>query len=81
MRISLYFILSLFIFQSCSSGEEEKLVTVENNFSLLISIDGSKEKHNQNRVDIHNNPTYDTIMSNLSVFKQNYPHYNAGRGC
>ncbi len=50
---------------------------VENNFSLLISIDGSKEKHNQNRVDVHNNPTYDTIMSNLSVFKQNYPHYFA----
>ncbi len=36
MRISLYFILSLFIFQSCSSGEEEKLVTVENNFSLSL---------------------------------------------
>lgn len=36
MRKTLIFILTLFLFQSCASGDEEQLITVGNKYSLSI---------------------------------------------
>lgn len=36
-----------------------------------ISLDGDKDIHDRQRIDIHGNPTYEKIMGNISILKQN----------
>lgn len=44
------------------------------NFSILISLDGPKEIHDQNRVFAATGKgTFDKIMENIKYIKQNYP--------
>ncbi|MDL2220303.1 Cys-rich peptide radical SAM maturase CcpM [Eubacteriales bacterium OttesenSCG-928-N14] len=48
----------------------------ENNISLLISIDGSKESHDKNRVFAANGKgTFDAIMNNMRWIKNRYPDF------
>jgi uncharacterized protein len=47
---------------------------VENNFSLLISLDGN-EKNNEYRVYKNGKPAFDTILENVNSLKTNYPLY------
>ena len=41
--------------------------------SIGISIDGTKECHDLNRVDIHGNGTYDSIIPNLEFIRKHIP--------
>lgn len=47
---------------------------VENNFKILISLDGNKE-NNSHRIDHHGNNSFDKIVRNLDLLKQSYPDY------
>ena len=47
----------------------------ENNFSLLISIDGPSEIHGRNRVFKNGKNSFNSIYNNLKLFKARYPEY------
>lgn len=48
---------------------------IKNNFSVLISLDGPKEVHDENR-KLHNGVgTFDKIMENLNYVKNVYPDF------
>lgn len=55
--------------------EEKAKFLVENDFSLLVSLDGPKRIHNRYRVFINNKGTFDTVLNNLKNIKSNYPDY------
>lgn len=38
---------------------------VKENFNVIVSLDGYKENHDKNRVDVMGNPTFDKVMSNI----------------
>lgn len=38
---------------------------VEKEFNVIVSLDGYKDNHDQNRVDINGNPTFDKVISNI----------------
>lgn len=49
---------------------------VENNFSILISLDGAKKAHDKNRIFANNHAgSFDVIMKNLDYIKLNFPEY------
>ena len=48
---------------------------VENQFSLLVSIDGPKKTHDQYRVFRNGKGTFDCIIRNLKKMKALYPEY------
>lgn len=48
---------------------------VENEFQILISLDGSKEEHDINRKFASGKGSFDTIMQNIRKFKEFYPEY------
>lgn len=43
------------------------------NFHIVISLDGSKEEHNMNRVFQSGEGSFDVIMNNLSAIKSKFP--------
>ncbi|WP_027183711.1 Cys-rich peptide radical SAM maturase CcpM [Desulfovibrio inopinatus] len=46
----------------------------ENEFTLLVSLDGPKEIHDKNRIfAATGGGTFDTIMANIAYMKENYP--------
>lgn len=47
---------------------------VENNFYLLISLDGNKENTSY-RLDKKGNPVFDIIVRNVDLLKNKYPEY------
>ncbi|RHJ75697.1 radical SAM peptide maturase [Parabacteroides sp. AM08-6] len=47
---------------------------VENNFSLLISLDGD-EKHDALRVDLNNRPSFKRVFKNVKDLQNKYPRY------
>lgn len=48
----------------------------ENNFNLMISLDGPKEIHDQNRVFAANKKgSYDTVIENIRKLWERQPHY------
>lgn len=48
---------------------------VENDFSILISLDGDKESHDRNRVKVNGGGSYDLVMKNLNRLRERYPEY------
>ena len=52
---------------------------VENNFQLLISLDGDRESHDANRVFKSGKGSFDLIMQNVRNFKVRHPSYVAER--
>jgi len=48
---------------------------VENDFTLAISLDGSKEEHDVNRKFINGQGSFDIIMKNIKRLKERYPKY------
>lgn len=48
---------------------------VENNFTLFVSIDGTRLYHDRHRKDISGRGTFDTISKNLEYIKTEYPEY------
>lgn len=48
---------------------------VENNFSLLVSLDGGKENHDAKRVFSDGRGTFDTVMKNLKKISRRYKDY------
>ncbi|MCD6115638.1 radical SAM protein [bacterium] len=48
---------------------------VENNFSLLISLDGPERIHDRYRVFKNSKGTFNTIMRNLKIMESMYPDY------
>jgi len=46
----------------------------KNDFSLLISLDGNREQ-NGYRVDKNGKNSFDRIIKNIHLLKNNYPHY------
>ncbi|OME05863.1 radical SAM/SPASM domain-containing protein [Paenibacillus odorifer] len=59
----------IFEFEMTTNGIllDDKVVSIvkNNNFKLLISIDGDKETHNLNRKSLNEKDYYDTIMRNV----------------
>ncbi len=47
---------------------------IENNFNLLISLDGNEE-NNGYRIFKNNKPAYKKIYTNIIYIKENYPNY------
>ena len=47
----------------------------DNNFDVLISIDGPKEIHNKNRVFVNGEGSFDVMMENLNYIKEKYPNF------
>ena len=46
-------------------NEEKIRFMYDNNFTVNISMDGSKEEHDRNRVDINGNPTFERVYNNI----------------
>ena len=49
---------------------------VKNEVAISVSLDGSREEHDRNRVDAMKNGTFDTIIRNIKAFKRKYPDYH-----
>jgi uncharacterized protein len=49
---------------------------VDNDFDLLISLDGNKE-HDSYRVDRYNNSTFGTVVKNVKIVQEIHPKYFA----
>lgn len=48
---------------------------INNDFNVMISLDGPKEMHNKNRVFENGKGSFDTIMENLRYVKEYYPEF------
>lgn len=48
---------------------------MENNFYILISLDGGKEDHDRNRVFPNGGGSFDRIMANLRELRERHPDY------
>jgi uncharacterized protein len=48
---------------------------IDNNFNIMISLDGPKELHNTNRVFSNGKGSFDKIMENLKYIKDKYPSF------
>lgn len=48
---------------------------LENGIYVLLSLDGSKESHDKNRVYHNGNGSFDTIMRNLEHIQDKYPDF------
>lgn len=57
-------------------NEEAQDFLVENEFNILVSLDGNKENHDRNRLDSLGKPTFDRVISNIDRFKERYPDYS-----
>lgn len=56
--------------------DEEKInFLIENDFSLMISLDGPKEINDLNRVYPDGSGTYDSIMEKIHLIHEKYPDY------
>lgn len=53
--------------------EETARYLFENDFSVLISLDGSKEEHDKYRIFVDGRGSFDTIMHNLKNIYEKYP--------
>jgi uncharacterized protein len=49
-------------------------IMVDNNFNLLISLDGNK-KNNSYRIYKNGKPVFDDILRNINALRDNYPDY------
>jgi uncharacterized protein len=47
----------------------------DNNFSVMVSLDGPKELHNMNRVFVNGEGSFDKIMENIRYIKNTYPSF------
>lgn len=47
----------------------------ENNFEVLISLDGSKNEHNEYRKFANGKGSFDTIMNNLRAIRKELPDF------
>lgn len=56
--------------------EEVQKFFVENDFSIIVSLDGNKENHDRNRVKVDGTGSFDDVMKNLKKFKETYPDYS-----
>lgn len=45
----------------------------DNNFSVVISLDGSKKEHDEYRVFPNGEGSFDTVMKNLEAIRRNFP--------
>lgn len=48
---------------------------VENNFSIMVSLDGNKEMHNINRKFSNGEGSFDVVMGNIEYIKREYPEF------
>ena len=56
-------------------AEKHFKTIVDRNMNLLVSLDGPKEIHNENRVHQSGEPTWDKIMKNLVALERYNPGY------
>ena len=47
----------------------------ENNFDIMISLDGAKENHDKHRVFPNGKGSFDVIIRNLAALKEHYPDF------
>lgn len=57
-------------------NEEWIKFLANNNFLIGISLDGPKEIHNTNRIDIKNNGTFNKVMKTIELFNKFKVEYN-----
>lgn len=48
---------------------------VQNNFAILVSLDGDKETHDRNRIFTTGTGSFDVVMKNLDFFRNKHPGY------
>ncbi len=48
---------------------------IDNNFNVLVSLDGPKKEHDENRKFANGKGSFDTIMNNISRIKQYNPDF------
>lgn len=53
----------------------------QHDFSVLISLDGYKENHDRNRVDVNGNKTFDLVFAKYQELKKNYPKLDVEISC
>lgn len=56
-------------------NEEKMKFLAENDFALLISVDGPKDIHDRYRVFDNGKGTFDYLIKKLRIFKSLYPEY------
>ncbi|AUM96123.1 TPA: Cys-rich peptide radical SAM maturase CcpM [Clostridium botulinum] len=56
-------------------NEERLKFLSENNFRIMISLDGPKEIHDKNRTFLNGEGTFDKIMKNIEMIKSKYPKF------
>ena len=50
---------------------------IDNNFSILISLDGDEKEHDRKRVDQYNQKTFNTVFNNVNyLIKKNYNNFS-----
>jgi uncharacterized protein len=57
-------------------NEEVRKFLVENDFSIIVSLDGDKENHDRNRVTPEGNGSFDLVFENIQEFRKQYPEYD-----
>ncbi|MCL6450412.1 MAG: radical SAM protein [Acetobacteraceae bacterium] len=58
---------------------EARAFLVENDFTVLVSLDGPSEVHDRYRRDAAGSPSFDRIAANLDALRREAPDYYAGR--
>ena len=48
---------------------------IKNQFEVLISLDGTKESHDEDRVDKNQKPSFDRVFENLNRIYKRDPHF------
>lgn len=49
---------------------------VENDFSIIVSLDGNKENHDRNRVTLDGKGSFEQVYKNIQDFRKRYPDYS-----
>jgi|YNPNPStandDraft_1061719.scaffolds.fasta_scaffold32498_3 uncharacterized protein len=57
-------------------GDDEiRQFLIQKGFYILVSLDGPQDRHDRNRVYAHGGGTYQTIVTNLRLLKQENPEF------
>ncbi|PCK69715.1 hypothetical protein PL1_3209 [Paenibacillus larvae subsp. larvae B-3650] len=59
-----------------SFTEDVQDFLTENNFSIIVSLDGYKENHDRNRVKADGTGSFDEVMKNLKTFRERHKGYS-----
>ena len=56
-------------------GDEVGDFLAENDFSVIVSLDGDKQSHDRNRIQPNGRGSFDAVFRNLQRFRERHPGY------